>query len=104
MVTSPRFAAQAAIDLAGQTPRITLESSKKTGEYLHSWTGVLFSWQVTNGDDLSEFDLSGPITVTTEGKDGAPILSTAIVRVADLVADQRGAYFEVEETHEIELQ
>jgi hypothetical protein len=106
IVTSPRYAAQAAIDLAGQTPTITLESTKKTGEYLHSWTGVLYSWQVTNGDDLSQYDLSSftPVTVTSEGKDGSPILNTPVIRAVDLVADQRGGYWEVEETHEIELQ
>lgn len=106
MVTSPRYAGQAAIDLAGQTPSITFESTKKIGEYLHSWDGVLFSWQVTNGDDLSVYgtDISGPIVVTAEGKDGASILSTPIVRAADLTCEQQGTYWEVEETHEIELQ
>jgi hypothetical protein len=103
MVTSPRYSAQASVDLAGQTPTVTLESTKKTGEYLHSWTGNLFSWQVTNGDDLSQYDLSSfsPITVTTESNN---LLNTAVVRAADLVAEQRGTYWEVEETHEIELQ
>jgi hypothetical protein len=106
IVTSPRYAAQAASDLAGQTPTITLESAKKTGEYLHSWTGTLYSWQITNGDDLSQYDLSSftPVTVTSEGKDGAAILSNPIIRAADLVCEQRGTFYEVEETHEIELQ
>lgn len=103
MVTSPRYSAQASVDLAGQTPAVTLESAKKTGEYLHSWTGNLFSWQVTNGDDLSQYDLSSftPVTVTTESNN---LLNTAVIRAADLVAEQRGTYWEVEETHEIELQ
>jgi hypothetical protein len=105
MVTSPRYASQAAIDLAGTTPSITLESAKKTGAYLHTdypW-GMPAAW-LSNGDDLSEFDISGAVTTTTESKDGSPILNTPVVRAADLVSEQRGTYWEVEETHEIELQ
>ena len=101
MVTSPRYAGQAAIDLAGTTPSVTLESAKKTGEYLHSYTGVIPSGWLTNGDDLSEFDISGAVTTTTESNN---LLNTAVIRAADLVAEQRGTYWEVEETHEIELQ
>lgn len=104
MVTSPRFAAQAAIDLAGQTPQIALESTKKTGEYLHNYLGVIPSGWLTNGDDLSDFDISGAVTTTTESVDGSAILNTAVTRAADLVAEQRGTFYEVEETHEIELQ
>jgi hypothetical protein len=108
IVTSPRYSAQASLDLAGQTPSVTLESSKKTGEYLHSWSGILPSAWVTNGDDLTAFDINswpGQNTiVTVETSDGQPILSNPVIRAADLVAEQRGTYWEVEETHEIELQ
>jgi hypothetical protein len=108
MITSPRYASQAAIDLAGQTPQIIFESTKKTGTYTHQFTGSLPTLWVTNGDDLSAFDINGFVgqttTVTAEGKDGQPILNNPVVRAADLVAEQRGTYWEIEETHEIELQ
>ena len=101
MVTSPRYSAQASVDLAGTTPSVTLESSKKTGEYLHSYIGTIPAGWLSNGDDLSAFDISGPVTTTTESNN---LLNTAVIRAADLVAEQRGSYWEVEETHEIELQ
>ena len=104
MVTSPKYTAQAAADLSGQIPTLTLESTKKTGEYLHSWDGVLYSWQVTNGDDLSGFNIQGGVTVVTENNAETPVLNTPIIQTADLVSEQRGTFFEVEETHEIELQ
>jgi hypothetical protein len=104
IVTSPRYSAQASVDLAGQTPSVILESSKKTGEYLHSYTGTIPSGWLTNGDDLSAFDIQGSVTTTTESANGQPILSSPVIRAADLVAEQRGTYWEVEETHEIELQ
>jgi hypothetical protein len=108
LVTSPRYAAQAATDLAGQSPTIVLESSKKTGTYLHSYSGVMPSGWLTNGDDLSAFDINGfpnqQTTVTVTDPNGNAISNTAVVRAADLVAEQRGTYWEVEETHEIELQ
>jgi hypothetical protein len=105
MVTSPRYSAQAAIDLGGQTPSITLESAKKTSTYLHTDYpfGMPVAW-LTNGDDLSDFSIQGAITNSTESKDGQPILDTPIIRAADLVCEQRGSFYEVEETHEIELQ
>lgn len=108
MVTSPRYTSLAATDLAGQTPQIIFESTKKTGEYTHQFTGSLPAPWVTNGDDLSGYDINGFVgqttTVTAEGKDGASILSTPIIRASDLSCEQQGTYWEVEETHEIELQ
>jgi hypothetical protein len=105
IVTSPRYSAQAAIDLSGQTPTITLESAKKTSTYLHTDYpfGMPAAW-LTNGDDLSDFSIQGSITNTTESKDGQQMLNNPVIRPADLVAEQRGSFWEVEETHEIELQ
>jgi hypothetical protein len=108
LVTSPKYASLAASDLAGQTPSLIFESSKKTSTYTHDFVGAIPVPWITNGDDLSGYDINGyvgqTITVTTESQDGQPIESNPIIRAADLVCEQRGSFYEVEETHEIELQ